>query len=123
VIVVKDNTEVVTLVKDLKKNDQVKVSGGETSTLECLAKVNVDHEVPLTVLDNGLRITPNHPVFVGDKWDLPKNISKEVDFEASGTVYCFVLNPPRTAIVNGIECASWGNELPDADVHHPYYGS
>jgi hypothetical protein len=58
VIVVKDSIEVVTKVMELKKNDQVKVSGGETSTLECLAKVNRDPESPLVLLEGGLRITP-----------------------------------------------------------------
>jgi hypothetical protein len=43
--------------------------------------------------------------------------------ERSAEVYCFVLDPPLPAIVNGIQCATWGHNLQDEVVKHPYYGS
>jgi hypothetical protein len=34
-----------------------------------------------------------------------------------------VLDPPLPAIVNGIECATWGSSQPDEAANHAYYSS
>jgi hypothetical protein len=51
--------------------------------------------------------------------------SIRINFEAnsSGELYCFVLDPPLSALVNGIECATWGHGLRDKVVRHDYYGT
>ena len=38
-------------------------------------------------------------------------------------MFCFVLKPAKSVIINGIECAVWGHNLQDDIVKHDYYGS
>jgi hypothetical protein len=66
--ILKDERQEKTLVKDLKKGDQVIVAGDKTSTLKCLVKIKQDDPTKLSVLENDLRITPRHPVFINEQW-------------------------------------------------------
>jgi hypothetical protein len=98
-------------VKDLKKDDDVLVAGGKTAKLECLVQINQTSASKLVNLKDGLRITPNHPIRVDEKWTLPKNIEGSSEEITSDELYCFVLEPRVPALVNGVECATWGHGL------------
>jgi len=58
----------------LKKGDQVKTPSG-WATLRCLVKFKtIDGMSKICTLENGLKITPGHPVMVGGKWIYPREV-------------------------------------------------
>lgn len=72
----------------------------------------------------GLTITEKHPIRLGGQWVLPKNVPSGIrTFNLSGYVYCFVLEHTHVAMVNGIECVTWGHNLKGEVVEHEYYGT
>ena len=99
------------------------VAEGKTAKLVCLVKIKQSRPQSLAVLTNDLHITRNHPVRIKDEWKLPKNLTSTFKVNTSGELFCFVLEPPLPAMVNGVECATLGHELKDKLVEHPYYGT
>jgi hypothetical protein len=45
------------------------------------------------------------------QWTLPHKVATKLEEKNFGELYCFVLDPPLSAIVNGVECATWGHGL------------
>jgi hypothetical protein len=54
---------------------------------------------------------------------IPSKIATNFEENTSGELYCLILNPPLPAIVNGVECATWGHELQEDVVKNSYYSS
>ena len=123
VTVVKNGQKITTLVKNLKKDDQLATATAATAKLVCLAKIMKTNPRKLAVLEGGLQITPTHPIRIDDQWKLPKDVAISFTENTSGELYCFVLEPPVPALVNGVECVTWGHGIQDKIVQHNYYGS
>merc|ERR1712159_829044 len=63
-------------VDDLKKGDVVQTEVGAGSKVVCILKTEIPgRELELVGL-GGLRITPNHPVFVRGSWVHPKTLQR-----------------------------------------------
>ena len=97
---------------DLKKGDLVMVAEGEFAKLRCLVKIQQKPGKPIGMLNNGLEITLNHPVRINGKWIQPMEVEKcSFKQNKSGVVYCFVLETTHVALVNGVECVTWGHNF------------
>lgn len=72
--------------------------------------------------ENGLSITPWHPVKMDGSWKFPYDIHniEEVPCEA---VYNFVLDKGHVILVNGIECITLGHNFKGDVIGHEYFGS
>ena len=63
---------------------------------------------PLIRFDNGLLITPWHPIRVNGRWIFSRDIGTETIAEYE-EVYNFALDRGHIAIINGIECVILGH--------------
>ena len=111
-------------VKDLVKGDKL---FGNCEIL-CALRMKVSNSlIELCKFENGLKITPWHPVKFNNKWVFPNNINSdemEKSVECCDYVYNFILNEGHSMIVNGIECVTLGHGKMDNDVlAHEYFGS
>ena len=77
---------------------------------------------PLIRFDNGLQITPWHPIRVDGRWIFPRDIGTETIAECEA-VYNFALDCGHIAIINGIECVTLGHHFMGNVIEHPYYGT
>ena len=123
VMIIKNKKEEKIFVKNLKKGDEVVAPGGKTAKLQCLVKINQNGKQPVAILGDGLRVTLSHPVRIKDEWVYPQQVVTNLDKSPKDELYCFVMNPPLSALINGIECATWGHGLQDDVVKHSYYGT
>ena len=66
----------------------------------------------MIMLKNDLEITSKHPVRINGNWMQPWQV-ENCSFKPniSGVVYCFVLETTHVALVNGVECVTWGHNF------------
>jgi hypothetical protein len=88
-----------------------------------LVKIELTQPRDLAVVDNKLHITSSHPVKMNNKWVLPSEITTHFEPNPSKELFCFVLTPRLSAMVDGVECVTWGHGLQEEIVRHPYYGT
>lgn len=110
-------------IKDVQKGDLIQVSGGKTAVVDCLVRIARDLQKPLVQLPNGPSITPGHPVRMKGAWLRPRDVAPEALVPHQGFVYNFVLDQNHVALVDGVECATWGHGFQDATVAHPFFGT
>lgn len=101
-----------TLITLLKKGDKI-VSSQGTAIVRCVAKIARDSRKPLIAFSSGLTITKRHPIRLNGAWTLPHLVEKNTVANPSGFVYNLVLESDHVAIINGIECCTWGHGLTD----------
>lgn len=111
-------------VGNIVKGDSVFTTDGDDSRILCVVKTHSESgKMNLVHLENGLLVTPYHPV-KNDKneWKFPIDLGmvNERDCEA---VYSFVLEQGNTMMINGMECITLGHNLEGDVVGHPYFGS
>jgi len=62
------------LVRNLKKGDEIKTPEG-TATIQCVLKYAKPGEAKVCVFENGLKITPHHPIMNNlGQWVYPADI-------------------------------------------------
>eukprot|EP00825_Cyclidium_porcatum_P041588 TRINITY_DN5491_c0_g1_i2.p3 TRINITY_DN5491_c0_g1~~TRINITY_DN5491_c0_g1_i2.p3 ORF type:complete len:160 (+),score=42.41 TRINITY_DN5491_c0_g1_i2:88-567(+) len=96
------------------------VHGGEV-----LAVIQIRGEkIKLVELDDGLLITPNHPVLVSNKWVKPYQlVPKNKVIQTRDVVYNYVLSEGHTVVINGTICVTLGHGIRGQNIEHPYFGS
>jgi len=111
------------LVKHIKKNDLVKTPSGVAKVV-CVFKINFqNYNQKMVEFDNGLIITPYHPIKNNNVWTFPCSISPIKDIVCDA-VYDFVLDHGHIMIINGIECVTLGHNINDNEIiKHPYFGT
>jgi len=113
-----------TLVTELKAGDKIVVADGDTATIRCMVRIAEAADKSLISFPSGLTITEKHPIRLNGNWILPKDVEGASKIEnTTGYVYCFVLDRCHVALVNGIECVTWGHNLKEEVVAHEYYGT
>jgi hypothetical protein len=73
----------------------------------------------MVAFENGLLITPMHPIVWDGEWALPYKVNQEKEVDVN-RVFNFVLDNEETVVVNGITCSvlgHHGNATP-----HPFWG-
>jgi hypothetical protein len=110
-------------VSELRKGDLIKCDfEGHTAEVACVLVLPVPKgEATMAKFENGLVITPMHPVISGGAWALPKDLVKP-----SGVKLCqlfnFVLDRQHTILVNGVVCSALGHRR-EGHTAHPFWGN
>jgi hypothetical protein len=111
------------LVKDIRKGDIVKTPDGSKATVTYAIKILCrNNRTTMVSFDNGLIITPWHPIRINGKWVFPHDIGDETVIECQ-EVYNFVLDSGHIMFINGIECVTLGHGFKGEVIEHPYYGT
>jgi hypothetical protein len=115
-------------LKDLQKDDLI-MSYTRNNEITS-AKVVCIFETKITMgiheyvdLDNGLYVTPWHPIKYNGEWVFPANIKVPI-MKKSESMITLVLDNHHIACINGYQCIMLGHNFTDNDVlKHPFYGT
>ena len=110
------------LVKNIRKGDRIYSSKYKYSTILCVIKTNICKPAPLIVFEDGLRITPYHPVKMNKTWKYPID-TKYREVLSNNNIYTFVLDREHIIEINNIKCITLGHNYTDEVVRHKYFGS
>jgi hypothetical protein len=115
------------LIKDLRKGNEIMGSSGRAAKITCVVKTLCQgNQAQLVKFENGLKITPWHPVRLNGKFFFPcfvEEMSFEYEFFKFEAVYNFVLESDHLMTVNGVECVTLGHGFQEDVVRHEYYGT
>jgi len=114
------------LVRDITKGDIVLTSTGSDS-VECIVRTQfIEGSTLICELDNGLLVTPNHPVYstATGNWFHPSSLVKS-ELRKCNYTYSFLLsNRTSDLIVNGWTCGTLGHGIENDEVlSHFYFGT
>jgi hypothetical protein len=120
----------------------VEMANGEYKNVDCIvrgdpvatdrgvgviSKVVIDKADRYILLPNGLKITPNHPIYHNNKWILPKDHpeGKMVVLSESVNVYSFLLekSDSNAMIINRKLVVHFAHNNNDPVLNHPFYGT
>eukprot|EP01130_Rhizamoeba_saxonica_P002217 TRINITY_DN12067_c0_g1_i1.p1 TRINITY_DN12067_c0_g1~~TRINITY_DN12067_c0_g1_i1.p1 ORF type:complete len:757 (-),score=186.65 TRINITY_DN12067_c0_g1_i1:30-2300(-) len=110
------------LVENIKKGDYVMTDSSPAKVLCIVKTVFASGETELVELDDGLKVTPWHPIRINGKWKFPRDLKapKLVDCDA---VYSFLLDGGHVMMINGYECVSLAHQFKGNVVEHSYFGT
>lgn len=111
------------LVRNLIKGDLIASLDGAEATIKCVIKTNtLNGQAEMCMIEEGLKVTPGHPVKVAGKWVYPREIAKRqmVDCDA---YYNLVVDQGHVAIVNGTEAILLGHGYTEGILKHAYLGT
>lgn len=110
------------LVKDLVRGDEVKTASG-TASIVCVVQTHSDSgTMSLVTLPGGLRLTPWHPVLMGDSWVFPSSVRNAWSQDCD-SVYSFVLDDGHTMIINGVTTVTLGHGKTGDVREHSFFGT
>ena len=93
-----------------------------TAQVVCVIKNMIEGETKICELENGLKITPGHPIMYNGEWRYPREIVQP-KVQGSTTVYNLVLDEHHMAIVNEVPVILLGHNYTEGILKHPYLGS
>ena len=106
-------------VRDIKKGD--KIYNG--ATVVCVISKKVDKIMKMVKFEDGLEITPYHPIQSNGVWAFPTiiNIPQDIFIDC---LYNFILDSIHTININGIVCCTLGHNITTNNIiSHPFYGT
>jgi len=111
-------------VKDVKKGDYVKTNdSSRKAKVVCVVKTIVNSNVSLVEFQNGLLITPYHPVRINNEWKFPIDVHRP-NIRYCHSYFTFVLSNSHVVLVNDIECITLAHGFKfNSVVEHAYYGT
>lgn len=110
-------------VKDIRKGDVLKTAVGLEATVTYAIEIlRNTKKAPMVSFDNGLIITPWHPVRIDGQWVFPHDVGHQINIECQA-VYNFALDVGHSVIINGIECVTLGHNFKGEVIGHPYFGT
>tara|TARA_A100001388_G_scaffold277147_1_gene267059 strand:+ start:881 stop:3277 length:2397 start_codon:yes stop_codon:yes gene_type:complete len=118
-------------IKDLVKGDMIcslsnpydsKSSIVDTKVVCVLKTFILGDKTHLVTFDNGLKITPWHPMIYNGEWIYPSHV-KDAKFEDCGIVYTIVLDGFHTFMVNNVWCITLGHGYNVGILQNKYYGT
>lgn len=109
-------------IRDIRKGDKVKTPDG-SATVQCVVKTILDKTIDIVRLENGLLITPWHPVRINNRWCFPGELVYGQRTETIDPIYSFVISNDHIMIINSVECVTLGHDFKEDVVRHPYFGS
>ena len=115
------------ILKDIKKGDII-MSATQDNVLTT-AKVLCVFETKITMgirefvdFENGLYITPWHPIKYNNKWVFPANIKDPIVKQCSSMI-TLVLDKNHVGFINGFQCIMLGHGFKEGVLNHPFYGT
>lgn len=109
-------------ISELKKNDRIIDATNQESIIECVVVFPCDRTACLSVFQDGLKITPYHPVKINNTWKFPIDIVGAKNMPCD-KVYNFVLNTRRSITVNNITCCTLGHNIRGPIIGHDFFGT
>jgi hypothetical protein len=107
------------LVKDIRNGDVL--WGGHK--VKCVVYTPIDSAL-MSRHNNGLLITPYHPIRDNGVWTFPSTILPTKVHDNLGGYYNFVLESGHIAIINGIEVCTLAHGFENnVVIRHPYFGT
>ncbi|CAF4943716.1 unnamed protein product [Rotaria sp. Silwood1] len=111
------------LVKDIRRGDVLRTPDGVEATVTYVVKIMcAKGKASMVTFDNGLIITPWHPIRIDGNWKFPHDIRHEQEIECQ-EMYNFVLDQCHISIINGFECVTLGHHFKGEVIEHPYFGT
>jgi len=111
-------------IEDLRAGERVRVADGAPAVVRCVARIAREASKSLVAMPGGLRITPRHPVRIGGRWQLPREVPGAVSvLNEDGWVYNLLLDRCHVLLVDGVECVTWGHGLQGEVIGHAFFGS
>ena len=117
-------------LKDVKKGDLI-LTLENHSNIKNIAytKVLCVYEIimvlktcDLVTLENGLKITPWHPILTPDGWKYPSELKKS-NIEKCESIITFVLENNHIAFINDYPCITLGHNFKEKVLEHQFYGT
>ena len=115
------------MLKYLKKGDVI-MSAKEDNTLTS-AKVLCIFETKITMgirefvdFENGLYITPWHPIKYNNQWVFPANIKAPL-IKQCDSMITLVLDENHIGFINDYQCIMLGHGFTNSVLKHPFYGT
>ena len=121
----------VKAIKDLQKGDLVSTlsnvydssSPVVEASVVCVLQTNIiGGKTELVTLDNGLKVTPWHPIYIYGAWNYPSKISP-ICCEECNSVYTIILDSFHTCMINSIWCITLGHGYTRDILNHEYFGT
>jgi hypothetical protein len=112
--------------KDIKPGDKIFSLNTKNikvvAIVKCIITTNIDNYINMCVFQDGLKITPWHPIYNNGRWVFPNTIS------TIKSVYCekyisFVLDNHHIAFVNNRPVITLGHNYTRDVLTHAYFGS
>lgn len=112
---------------DLEKNDCVisyDINDNiQTSKIVCIVEITITgNHKELVNLDNGMKISPWHPVKNNGKWKFPFNIDSP-NLQKCKSIITLVLDNHHICVINKYKCIMLGHNYTNNKLAHPYYGT
>lgn len=113
------------LVKDLRKGDEVLTRNGVVAKIVCMIRTEMKNsQCEMVQLQNGVKLTPWHPVYVNNEWKFPNDIGKLILYDGIDYIYNAVVDKGHSLMINGLHCVTLGHHLKENKVvEHPYFGT
>lgn len=110
-------------VKEIKKGDYVMSSNNESACVRCVIRTDCfQNKTHYVKLDEGLLITPWHPVRINGVWKFPQDLGNVIVYDTP-SVYNFVLDKLHIMTINNVECVTLGHGFQEPVVKHPFFGT
>lgn len=127
-ITMSDNSK--KMLKDVKKGDEILTledhnnikSVTYTKILCVYETIMAQQSCNLVTLENGLKITPWHPIFTPLGWKFPSEL-KSTNVEKCESIITFVLESGHVAFINEHPCITLGHNFKDEVLNHEFYGT
>jgi len=103
------------------KGDQVKTQNGSAKVL-CVVKTLTNGSRKICEFENGLAITPGHPIMHNGEWRYPRDVIEPI-IQSCDAVYNMVLDKDHIIWVNDVPLILLGHNYTHSILKHPYLGS
>jgi len=127
-ITMSDNSK--KMLKNVKKGDEILTLEDRnnintityTKVLCVYETIMLDEVCHLVMLENGLKITPWHPILTPLGWKFPSEL-KPTNVEKCESIITFVLESNHVAFINEHPCITLGHNFKDEVLNHEFYGT
>lgn len=127
-ITMSDNSK--KMLKNVKKGDEILTLEDHniintityTKVLCVYETFMVDEVCDLVMLENGLKITPWHPILTPLGWKFPSDL-KSSQIESCASIITLVLESGHVAFINEHPCITLGHNFKDEVLKHEFYGT
>ncbi|CAK0830714.1 unnamed protein product [Prorocentrum cordatum] len=107
----------------LRKGDRVAGPDGAVAQVQCLVQTAcASGRAWLAALPGGARVTPYHPVHVGDKWCFPVEVADVSEVPCQAVCSFVVEGAPAVLLQGGVAAVALGHGLAEGAAEHPYFG-
>ena len=127
-ITMSDNSK--KMLKNVKKGDEI-LTLEDRNNINTITYTKVicvyetfmlDEVCHLVMLENGLKITPWHPILTSLGWKFPSDL-KSSQIESCASIITLVLESGHVAFINEYPCITLGHNFKDEVLNHEFYGT